>query len=220
MQKTSANLLRCAMVFVTALVISNVITAKTVATGFTLFDNPVMVPSAVICYCITFLMTDIVGEIWGKSEARTIVIAGFGCQVLASVLIYIGQLLPAASADMQQSYEMLLGANAVFTIASMCGYLLSQSLDVVLFHKIRGRLLSGGRSRAWRWVWNNASTMTSQLVDTVVFIGIAFGLGMGWFFDPAMREQLVLMMGGQYICKFLLAALDTPFFYFFTRKQK
>ena len=217
MKKTNTNLMLCAMVFAVALVISNVITAKTVQTGIPLFGSTILVPSAVICYCVTFLMTDVIGEIWGREEARTVVLGGFACQVLATCLILVGQALPAADADMQAAYDMLLGQNAVFVVASMAGYLLSQSWDVFVFHKIRDRMLAGGSTERSRWVWNNASTMTSQLIDTVVFIGIAFGLGFGWLFDPAAIGQLGAMMVGQYLCKLVLAAIDTPVFYFLTR---
>jgi uncharacterized integral membrane protein (TIGR00697 family) len=164
-------------------------------------------------------MTDVVGEIWGKKEAQTIVFSGFGCQILATCLIIIGQVLPAADPAMQSSYEMLLGQNAVFVLASMTAYLLSQSWDVFIFHRIRNRVLANGGSTRSRWIWNNASTMTSQIIDTVVFIGIAFGIGFGWLFDSAMLPQLGAMMVGQYLCKLVLAALDTPFFYLLTRKH-
>jgi hypothetical protein len=219
MRKTNTNLMLCAMVFAVALVVSNVITAKTIQTGIPLFGSTILVPSAVICYCITFLMTDIIGEIWGKKEARTVVLGGFFCQVIATCLIIVGQLLPAADSSMQAAYEMLLGQNAVFVIASMAAYLLSQSWDVFIFHRIRNRVLENGGSTRSRWIWNNASTMTSQIVDTVVFIGIAFGIGFGWLFDAAMLPQLGAMMVGQYLCKLVLAALDTPIFYLLTRKH-
>ena len=219
MKKTNTNLMLCAMVFAVALVISNVITAKTIQTGIPLFGSTILVPSAVICYCLTFLMTDIIGEIWGKKEARTVVFGGFFCQVIATVLIVVGQALPAADPAMQESYNMLLGQNTVFVIASMTAYLLSQSWDVFIFHRIRNHMLENGGSPRSRWIWNNASTMTSQIIDTVVFIGIAFGIGFGWLFDPAMIGQLGAMMVGQYLCKFILAALDTPIFYLLTRKS-
>lgn len=61
--------------------------------------------------------------------------------------------------------------------------------------------------------------MTSQIIDTVLFIGISFGLGFGWFFDRAMWTSLGAMMIGQYVLKFILAALDTPIFYMLTRKR-
>lgn len=218
MKKTNKNLMLCGMVFAVALVISNMIAAKTIQTGIPLFGSTIVVPSAVLCYCITFLMTDVVGEIWGRDEAQQIVRWGFVCQLIACVLILIGQLVPASNADMQSSYEMLLGQNIVFVGASLLAYILSQSWDVFIFHKIRNYFLARGKSTAWRWVWNNGSTMTSQIIDTVVYISIAFGIGMGWFFNTAMLPTLAAMMVGQYICKFVLAALDTPFFYAMTHK--
>ena len=217
MKKTTTTLMLCAMVFAVALVISNVIAAKTVQTGVPLFGSTILVPAAVICYCVTFLMTDVIGEIWGRKEAQTVVFGGFACQILASCLILIGEVLPAADAGMQASYDMLLGQNAVFVVASMTGYLLSQSWDVFVFHKIRNRILTNGGTERSRWIWNNVSTMTSQMIDTIVFIGIAFGIGFGWLFDGAMIGQLGAMMVGQYLCKLVLAALDTPVFYFLTR---
>ena len=219
MKKTNRNLMLCAMVFAVALVIANVITAKTVQTGIPLFGSTILIPAAVICYSVTFLMTDVVGEIWGRSEARTVVLGGFACQVLATGLIILGELMPAADPAMQESYRMLLGQNAVFVIASMTAYLLSQTWDVFLFHRIRNRVLRNGGTSRQRWIWNNASTMTSQIIDTVVFIGIAFGVGFGWLFDAALLPQLGAMMVGQYLCKFVIAALDTPLFYLLTRKH-
>ena len=218
MKKTNTNLMLCAMVFAVALVVSNVITAKTIQTGIPLFGSTILVPSAVICYCVTFLMTDVIGEIWGKKEARVVVLGGFACQVLATCLILVGEVLPAADPSMQAAYDLLLGQNAVFVIASMTGYLLAQSWDVFLFHRIRNHVLANGGTARSRWIWNNASTMTSQAIDTVVFIGIAFGFGFGWLFDSAMLPQLGAMMVGQYLCKFALAVLDTPIFYLLTRK--
>ena len=219
MKKTNTNLMLCAMVFAVALVISNVITAKTIQTGIPLFGSTILVPSAVICYCITFLMTDVIGEIWGRKEAQVVVFGGFMCQAIATCLIIIGGAMPASDPSMQSAYDMLLGQNAVFVLASMTAYLLSQSWDVFIFHRIRNRLLESGKSVRSRWIWNNLSTMTSQVIDTVVFIGIAFGIGFGWLFDAAALPQLGAMMVGQYLCKFALAALDTPFFYLLTRKH-
>ena len=224
MKKNTRNLMFCAMVFAMVLVISNVLTAKTVATGIELFGAPMMVPSAVICYCVTFLMTDVISEIWGPREARQVVFGGLLCQVCACALIMLAQALPAADPAMQASFDMLLGQNAVFVLASLTAYLLSQSWDVFVFDRLRKRVMAreglgeSERSRK-RWIWNNASTMTSQIIDTVVFISIAFGFGFGWFFDSAMLPQLGLMMLGQYLCKFLLALIDTPFFYLLTRRR-
>ena len=220
MKRTERNLMLCGMVFVAALVTSNVIASKTIQTGIPLFGTTIVVPAAVLCYCLTFLMTAVVGEIWGRAEAQRIVWAGFVCQLLSTALVALGQVLPAADASMGAAYEALLGQNAVFVAASLCAYLLSQSWDVFVFHKIRNHFLARGEAAvSKRWIWNNASTMTSQAIDTLVYISIAFGLGMGWFFDAAMWPTLAAMMVGQYLCKFVLAAADTPFFYLLTRKE-
>ena len=66
---------------------------------------------------------------------------------------------------------------------------------------------------------NALAAVSSNGAFTYLFIGIAFGIGFGWLFDPVMLPQLGAMMVGQYLCKFVLAALDTPFFYVLTRKH-
>lgn len=219
MKRTTTNLMACGMIFAVALVIANVVTAKTIQTGIPLFGSTITVPGAALCYAVTFLMTDVVGEIWGRKEAQTIVKWGFICQIFATCLIVFTQFLPAVSPDMQAAYEALLGQNIIFVIASLAGYLTSQSWDVFIFHKIRNHFLEKTSNNRMRWVWNNASTMTSQIIDTVVFIGIAFGLGFGWLFDPEMLPTLGAMMVGQYLLKFCLAAIDTPIFYLLTRNS-
>lgn len=221
MKKTNANLIGINMIFVVALVISNVVTAKLVYTGITLFGAILTLPGAALCYAITFLATDVIGEIWGKQEANRTVRWGFVGQVLATLLIIATQYLPASDSEAQAAYDKLLGQNWVFVIGSMVAYFASQSWDVYFFHKIRDKYIQKhGDTKGGRWIWNNASTMTSQIIDTVLFIGISFGLGFGWFFDKAMWSPLAAMMVGQYILKFILAALDTPIFYILTRKRK
>lgn len=220
MKKTNQNLMLSGMVFATALVISNVVTGKVLQIGIPFSGATVLLPGAAICYAITFLMTDVVGEVWGRKEAQTIVYWGFICQLVATSLIMLTQVLPASDPQMQAAYDMLLGQSGIFFIGSMTAYLLSQSWDVFVFSRVRSRVLSTrwGSSRM-RWIWNCSSTMTSQVIDTVVFIGISFGIGFGWFFDPAMLPQLGVMMVGQYVAKFLLALLDTPVFYLLTRRS-
>lgn len=217
MRKTEKNLLLLYMIFGVSLVIANVVTGKLIDVPITLFGNHIQLPGAAVCYAITFLMTDVIGEIWGKKEANFCVRWGFICQILATLMILFTQYLPAVDLEMQKSYEALLGQNWVFVIGSLAGYLVSQSWDVWIFHKIRDKFLAKNpEDRKKRWIWNNLSTMTSQIWDTIIFIGIAFGLGFGWFFDPNMHMVLVSMCIGQYLLKFILAAIDTPIFYLMT----
>ena len=221
MKTTTRNLSLLNMVFATSLVISNVVTAKLWATGVTLFGIPVTLPGAAVCYAITFLCTDVIGELWGKKEANITVVLGFICQVFASILILLTQYMPAADPAMQKSYEALLGQNWIFVIGSLVAYFVSQSWDVWFFHKIRNKYIDKhGSTKGGRWLWNNGSTMTSQIFDTIIFIGISFGIGFGWFWNKAMWPTLGAMMIGQYAFKFILACLDTPFFYFLTRKKE
>lgn len=221
MKKTNSNLIGINMIFVVALVISNVVTAKLFKTGITLFGSPLALPGAALCYAITFLATDVIGEIWGKEEANRTVRWGFVGQVLATLLIIATQYLPTTDPEAQAAYERLLGQNWIFVIGSMVAYFASQSWDVFFFHKIRNRYIEKhGDTKGGRWIWNNASTMTSQIIDTILFIGIAFGIGFGWLFNREMWATLGAMMIGQYGLKFILAVLDTPIFYLLTRKRE
>lgn len=219
MKPTANNLILLNMMFTVPLVISNVVTAKLMYTGVELFGTPVALPGAGVCYAFTFLATDVIGEIWGKREANNAVLFGLFGQILASLLILLTQYLPAVDANMQETYEKLLGQNWVFVTASVVAYFVAQKWDIWIFHKIRVRYIAKHGNTKHRWIWNNVSTMTSQIWDTVIFVGIAFGIGFGWLFQAEMRPVLASMMIGQYVFKMLLAACDTPFFYLLTRNS-
>lgn len=218
MKKTNQNFIWLSIIFCVCLVIANVVAGKVVNTGIMLFGQPVTVAGAIMCYAITYLITDIVGEVWGKKEANKIVKYGFISQIAATAIIWLTTYLPAVDPIMQQAYEKLLGQNWVFVVGSLAAYLASQNLDVLIFHRIRDKVLGKSKSNKHRWLWNNVSTMTSQLVDTSIYIIIAFGFGFGWIFNNP--TALINMIIGQYLVKVLLALLDTPFFYFFTRKKR
>lgn len=220
MKQTKENLAILQTLFAVSLVTSNVVTGKLFYTGMQLFGAPVTLPGAVVCYAITFLMTDIIGEIWGKNEANRTVKYGFLGQLLSTALIILTRYIPAADAAMQEAYIQVLGQNYIFVIGSLVGYFASQTWDVFFFHTIRANYLKrNGTTVRARWIWNNLSTMTSQIIDTILFIGISFGIGFGWLFDAAMWPTLTAMILGQYIFKFLLALLDTPIFYLLTRQR-
>lgn len=213
MQKTDYNLRLLTIIFVTSLIVSNIVTGKLVCTGFYFMNNQMVLPGAMFCYALTFLMTDVIGEIWGKQEANDCVKLGLIAQVIALVLIQLTKYLPSYDINMQNAYNMVLGQGWIYVIASLIAYWTAQSWDVFIFHKIRN--IFKGNS-CYKWIWNNVSTMTSQMIDTLIFITIAFGLGYGWLWDKP--KMLLLMVIGQYLFKFILAVLDTPFFYLLTRR--
>lgn len=218
MKKTERNFNLLVSMFVTSLIISNVVTAKVINLGFNLFGQPVLIPGAVLCYAFTFLATDVIGELWGKERSNFCVFLGFVCQLFSLSLITITNYLPAFDPNIQKSYTNLLGQNYIFVLGSLISYSCSQSWDVWIFHKIRTRVVEKQGSNKNRWLWNNLSTMTSQIIDTVIFIGFSFGVGFGWLFDGEKIKILGVMVLGQYLTKFVLALLDTPLFYLLTRK--
>lgn len=220
MKKNNNNLIMLCMIFGISLVIANVVTSKLINTGIPLFGANIILPGAAVCYAITYLCTDVIGEIWGAKEANACVRFGLIGQVIATILIIFTQALPAIDPSMQDAYDMLLGQNWIFVVGSLVAYYLSQSWDVKVFHKIRQKYIEKTGNTSKRWIWNNISTLTSQIIDTVVFIGISFGLGFGWLFDRNMWVPLGTMMIGQYLLKALLAIIDTPLFYLLTRKRR
>lgn len=203
--------------FVTALLTANIISSNgMIYTGIFLGEIQLLAPAAVLAYAITFLSTDIIGQIWGKKEANFAVIMGLIAQVICSGLIWLTPILFKRWFEGSDTYTAL-NSLGWFTCGSLVAYVCSQTWDVFIFHKIKdwARVKFGEEKyNKQRWLWNNGSTMTSQIIDTVIFIGIGFGIGLG------MRgADLVGIMIGQYCIKFCLALLDTPFFYVFTRKR-
>mgnify|MGYP002524180577 CR=1 FL=1 len=216
MKKTNSNLIMLNIIFVVSIVIANVVGCKIIDTGLSLGGIRLALSGGAITYAFTFLCTDIIGEIWGKVEAKKAVWRGFIGQLFALALIILTQYTPTNNAAMQAAYETLLGQTPFFVAGSLCAYLASQSWDVWVFHKIRERM---DAKHSMRWVWNNVSTATSQIFDTAIYALISFGFGLGMLWS---KEGLVTLVGlfiGQYLLKLCLAILDTPFFYFFTRKR-
>lgn len=154
----------------------------------------------------------------GKATAQRVVKYGFIGQIFATACIMLTGVFPATDAVMDNAYQTLLGQNWIFVIGSLSAYLVSQSWDVAVFHAIRDRYIAKhGSTKGGRWLWNNGSTITSQIWDTVIYAVISFGFGLGWVHTHEGRMQLIGIIIGQYLLKACLALLDTPFFYFFTR---
>ncbi len=182
--------------FATCLLVANIIAVKLISVGGW------VVPAGIIAYPLTFLFTDVITELYGRSIASNVVWLGFGANLLMAVLVFGGRLLPPAPFwENQPAYESILGMVPRIVLASMVAYLISQHHDVFAFHfwrqKTKARFL---------WLRNNASTMVSQALDTGLFITIAF-----WGVVPA--QILANMLLSQYIIKLVIAAGDTPFCY-------
>ncbi len=194
MNKEIKWLLFLISIFVSLLVVSNVIAVKTINVfGF-------IGPAAVICYSLTYAITDTISEIWGKRITGFVVMLGFGAVVISAIFVRLAIIMPGSPFwDKQSEYAAILGANMRIVIASMAAYLVSQWHDVWAFHFIKSKT-----GTKWLWLRNNISSMFSQLFDTCVFIFIAF-YGTG-----APIWQMII---GQYVIKVAIAAIDTPIVY-------
>lgn len=157
------------------------------------------VPAGVLAYAITFACTDIIGEVYGESIARKMVISGFVSMIAVIGLIQLAIAWPAAPFwENQYSFEMILSSSPRIIFASLAAYISSQTLDISIFSELRKA--TNGKHL---WLRNNASTFCSQLIDSAVFVPIAF---YGVF---PVTEMII----GQWIVKMIIAAVDTPIVY-------
>lgn len=183
--------------FLIAIYAGLVVLSTTTATK--LLDVGFVVPAGVIVYSASFLITDLLSEVYGKEKAKAAVWSGFLLMLLFFAYSRITIAWPPSTGwEGQDSYEAVLGLSGRLAIAGAVAFLVSQLIDVTLFHHLKIR---HGEGRLW--LRNNLSTGLSQLVDTILFISIAF---YGLF--PV--GELIL---GQYLVKLLIALLDTPFVY-------
>lgn len=221
MKKNDSNFIILFTLFVISIVIANVVGARVITTGIKLFGFELSASGGAITYAVTFLCTDVIGEIWGKEKANSVIKYGFIGQVFATLCIIITQYFKPVDEVMNAAYKTLLGQNWVFVLGSLSAYYCSQTWDVFIFHKIRNKYIKKHGSRAGgRWIWNNASTMTSQIIDTVIYASISFGFGQKWFFTKGMAGAFIGLVVGQYLLKWFLALLDTPLFYLLTKEDK
>lgn len=155
-----------------------------------------------VLYASVFLATDILGEIHGKEDAKRGVILGFLALVLSTFYLQVALLFTPDASDFAQPHlEALFGFLPRVALASVTAYLVSQLHDVWAFHAWRQK--TGGRHL---WLRNNASTLVSQLLDSLVFCTIAFA----GVYPMAVFWEIVV---STYLIKALVAVLDTPFIY-------
>ncbi|GAA5416004.1 queuosine precursor transporter [Paraliobacillus ryukyuensis] len=190
--------------FVGLLILSNIISVKLFSIG-----EFIILPAAAIVYVITYLITDVVGEVYGKDAAMKIVRAGFFTQIVALVFVFAAIHLPAAASfGMQAEFEMIMGGSFRVMLASLLAYLVSQHIDVAIFHKLKKQ---HGEKKLW--LRNNLSTISSQLLDTVIFIVVAF-------VGTVPTAILISMIITQYLFKAVVAIVDTPVTYLLVRLAK
>ena len=158
----------------------------------------------ILPYPITFLITDIISEIYGKKKANQVVIAGIFASFFSMLIILAANYTLAieGSPINNELFNKVFGLSPIAVLASMMAYLFAQFIDIRIFHfwkrKTNGKHL---------WLRNNFSTFSSQFIDTftVVFLLCSFGV-LPW----AMFSSLLIR---GFLFKILIALFDTPILY-------
>lgn len=154
---------------------------------------------------VLFLVTDIIGEVFGRAEASRFV--NMATIMLVVLFVMMGVCIaipPNESWGMQEQYAMVFGSSLRMTIASLVSFIVSQQLDVLMF-SFWGKVTKGKHL----WIRNNLSTIVSQLIDTTIFEFIAF-----WHLnDKFTTSYIISLIIPYWLFKVVFALLDTPFCY-------
>ena len=196
--------------FITSLVLSNLIFQKFFywypldikVLGNSLFELSV----GILPYPITFLITDLISEIYGKKRANQVVITGIFASFFSMGILVIANEVPAIenSPIDDETFNQVFALSPIAALASMIAYLLAQFVDIRIYHFWKN--LTQGKML---WLRNNFSTFSSQLIDTSLVVGLlsVFGV-LEW------KLFWGLVISG-FLFKIIVAALDTPLLYLF-----
>ena len=188
-------------IFIASLVTCNLIANKFVSVdlGFKVF----IVSAGILPYPLTFLVTDLISELYGQKKANLVVFSGFVASVFVLLFLWLGSQFSAISGSIVDdiTYDSVFQNAWRLIAASMVAYLFAQFVDVRIFHFWK-RLTKGKHL----WLRNNGSTIASQLIDTSLVVCILF-VGV-WESD-----QIYSAILDGWLFKMLMAFIDTPIIY-------
>jgi uncharacterized integral membrane protein (TIGR00697 family) len=190
--------------------------------SFTLFGQSGVSYSltcGVILWPLEFVLTDIVNEYYGPKAVKRISYIAVALISYAFLMFYLAIHLPAANfwlttgvkkgvPDMHSAFGSIFGQGMWIIFASLCAFLVSQIVDVTVFHRIKRR--TGDK---WIWLRATGSTVISQLVDSFIVLFIAFKIGNDWSWQLVLAICLV-----NYSYKFTMAIILTPLIYFVEKR--
>lgn len=197
--------------FITSLVVSNLIFQKFFYWNpfgeIEVFGAPLFeISVGILPYPITFLITDLISEIFGKKKANQVVVAGIFASFFSLLIVTMANIAPSTdwSPVNNDMFKSVFGNTIVAVFASMMAYLLAQFIDIQLYHFWK-RVTKG----KYLWLRNNFSTFSSQFIDTftVVLLLCAFG-EIPW-------ELFYGLVISGFLFKVFIALLDTPLLYLF-----
>lgn len=199
----------------TAMFAGSVVSANILAAKIATFDVPLYgmanVPAGFLGLGAAFLFTDTLSELYGPEAAHKAVNGTVLAVGVSLGLIHASVAMPSAPFyELGQEYAAVLSTGTSISVASIASMLVSQNLDVAVFHNLRERGLP-------KWVRNIGSTATSQLIDTALFITLAFA-ALPMLFGGKVTPLAVIpsLVVSQYVVKVGVAAADTPLFYLLT----
>lgn len=186
--------------FCAIVVISNIISAKMVKLPY--FQD-FSIPAGLITYPLTFLLSDLVTEVFGPKKAKLMVYIALAMNLLGFGIIQLALILPASIEGEQAVFNAVLGLSGLRIFSSLTAYLAAQIVDIQLYALIKK--WTGPR---FLWLRNNGSTCASQIVDTVIvdIIYLYWGLGMGLM-------EVGTIMCISYAYKAFFSVAITPLFY-------
>jgi uncharacterized integral membrane protein (TIGR00697 family) len=185
-----------AALFVTCLLTANIIAPKLIVVW------GVVLPVAVIIFPLSYIVGDVLTEVWGYAVARRVIWLGFACNAVMVIAIWIGgQIPPAPFWGGQAAYEQVFSPTPRILFASFAAYLAGEFANAFVLAKIK--VATAGR---WLWMRTIGSTMAAQALDTAVFITLAFAGGV-----PG--PVLAAMIAGQWTAKVTYEAVATPLTY-------
>ena len=199
-------------IFIASLVACNLIFQK-----FFVLDlhyTVIILSVGILPYPITFLVTDIISEIYGKEKANSLVFSGFFASLFIVLVLYIANLVPAVSFSPvnDKMFNQVFGLFGPAVFASMTSYLLAQFIDIKMFH-----LWKNFTKGKHLWLRNNLSTIFSQMVDTASVLSLlCLASDFGWSTGLSWSNFPKLFVAG-YLFKVLVAIFDTPFIYLFCK---
>ncbi|GAB7094260.1 queuosine precursor transporter [Halolamina litorea] len=207
--------------FVTALVTAQLTAAKLLSFSLP-FSIPIAgsaltLPGAALAYAVTYFASDCYAELYGKQAARELVNVAFLMNFVVLALVWSTIAAPAADPEFASTFSSVLGSATNIVAASLLAYVASQNWDVIAFHRLK-EYTDGEKL----WLRNIGSTASSQLIDTVIFVGVAFwvlpnlGIGAGMelpLVGGGPVPSVAALIVGQYVLKLAIALIDTPFVY-------
>lgn len=194
-------------IFVTCLITANIIAVKLVD----VFG--LILPAAILIFPISYIVGDVLTEVYGYKQARKVIWLGFFCNLIAVVAIWLGLILPAASFwDGQEAYNRILGYTPRLLLASFIAYLVGEFANSFILAKMK--IATNGR---WLWMRTIGSTLVGQGLDSIVFISLAF-------FGMMPLGALLITILTQWLVKSAYEAIATPLTYlivgFLKKKEK